>query len=162
MIYLIAQSHWCYDQLRPPATSKCSVVFGSLLKVADDHAMATADLRTGTAHLGPLCDHLVAERYLVNAPNTSLQPVGRREVFSTLLSVGKCRTMVFSSWRKVSLVFSSRQSLIVRDQSASSQRPVSDLGHLPVTDLSHLPVTDQWATIVQIGGSGKELPIYVR
>ena len=34
--------------------------------------------------------------------------------------------MVFSSLRKVSLVFSSRQSLIVCDQSATSQQPVGD------------------------------------
>ena len=37
----------------------------------------------------------------MHAPNTSPWPVGHREVFSSLLSVGDCHTMVFSGLRKV-------------------------------------------------------------
>ena len=51
--------------LRPPATSKCSVVFGSLLKVADHHAMEIADLGLENADLRALYDQLVAERFSV-------------------------------------------------------------------------------------------------
>ena len=82
------------------------MVFGSLLEVANDYAMVTAaDLGLVTADLGPLCDHLVAHRFSV--------------VFNRSFKVGECCTMVFSSVHKVSLVFSSWRSLIVRDQSAS-------------------------------------------
>ena len=44
-------------------------------------------------------------------------------VFNQSFTVGECRTMVFSSGRKVSLVFSSPRSLIVCVQSATSHRP---------------------------------------
>ena len=98
------------------------MVFGSLLEVADHCAMEIADLGLVNADLEPLCDHLVVERYLVHAPNMSLRPLGTREVLCSLLLVSKCRMMVFSSRRKVSMVFSSRRSLIVHNQSGTSRR----------------------------------------
>ena len=41
------------------------MVFGCLLEVADNRAMEIADLGLVNADLGPLCEHLVTERYLV-------------------------------------------------------------------------------------------------
>ena len=86
-------------------TAKLSVVFGSLVEVADHHAMVTS---------GPCCFWGVS--------GTSLQLVGHREVLSSLLSVSKCCTIVFSGLCKVLVVFSSRRPLIV------------DLDHRPVAD----------------------------
>ena len=57
--YLIPLSH---SGIRQAATSKFSVVFSSLLEVADDRAMVTADPHWS---LGPFCDHLVTERFSV-------------------------------------------------------------------------------------------------
>ena len=84
-----------------------------------------------TTHFGglweyqrPLFDQLVIERYLVHVANTSLQPVGHRDVLCSLLSVGDCRTMVFCGWRKVFVVFSSHRPLMVADHSPTlADRP---------------------------------------
>ena len=59
-------------------------------------------------HEIPLYDEMVAQRFSV--------------VFNQSFMISECRTMVFSSQRKVSLVFSSRRSLIVHNQSATSHR----------------------------------------
>ena len=118
-----------YDQLRSPATSKCSVVFGSLLEVADERAMEIAEMGLVFADLGPLYDQMVVEWWF------SL-------VFNQSFTVGKCRTMVFSSRRNVSMVFSSPRPLIISDWSATS-----------ITN--HSPTSGQ--QLVQIGGISKDL-----
>ena len=106
-----------YDQLRPAATSKFSVVFGSLLEVADDRAMVTAD-----------------PQWSLVVFMTSLRPNGRREVFSSPLSVGECRTMVFSGRHNISLVFRSWRSLIVGDWSVAGRWPRSATTRRPLGD----------------------------
>ena len=102
------------DHQRPPATigkKKCShhTYFWS----------AISHMTGGPQSAGKRSALIVR----LHAPNTSLWPVGHREVLCSLLSVGECHTMVFNSWCKVSMVFSSRWSLIVHDQSATSCRP---------------------------------------
>ena len=77
----------------------------------------------------------------------------RKGVFSSLLSVGECRTMVLSGRRKISLVFSNRRSLIVGNHSATAtstnefrfllaigRRPVKD-HYRPCGDLLRLVTT---------------------
>ena len=83
------------------------MVWGSLVKVADDRAMVLLTFSPVTDP-GPLYGHLVMERFLVHAPNTSPRQVGHREVFSSLLFIGDWRTMVFNGVHKVFVVFSSR------------------------------------------------------
>ena len=107
----IAQSHW---GLRP-ATTTCDLKMLSdqwssvvLWKLPTTVRWSLPILGGLWVLRGPLCDQLVIERYLVHA-------VGRREVLCSLLSVGECCMMVFSSRRKVSMVFSSRRPLIVGD-----------------------------------------------
>ena len=106
-------------------TCDLKMVFGSLLKVADHRAMVTTN-----------------PWWSLGVSATSLQPtgpVGCREVLCSLLSVGECRTMVFSGLLKVFVLFSSHRPLIVANQlptapnttklcflSAISQRSVGD------------------------------------
>jgi len=81
--------------------------------VADGRAMVTDD-----------------HQWFLGCTATSLRPVGRRDVAGSLLSVGDCRTAVFSSRRKVLLVFRWSQTTIDGDWSAimiaDCSRPVSD------------------------------------
>ena len=76
-----------YNHLRPENAQWSLAVFWKLSTI----------MRWSLPMLGgPLCDQL-----------------GHSEVLCSLLSVGECRTMVFSNRHKVSMVFSSRQPLIV-------------------------------------------------
>ena len=56
---------------------KIVMVFGSLKEVVDNRAMEIAELGLFNADLGPLCDHLVIERFSV--------------VFNQSFKVGECR-----------------------------------------------------------------------
>ena len=103
-------------------------------------AMTTCNLKVlcglqeSSAGCWPSCDGNCWPRTCKCWPGTSLWPVGRREVLCSLLSVGEFCTMVFSSRCKVSMVFSSRWSLIVHEQSGISCWPRSPTSCRPVGD----------------------------
>ena len=110
-----------YDQPRPQNSRWSLVVLWRLLTIV---RWSWAVLGGLGVFWGPLYDHFVMARH---APNTSPRPVGRREVFSSLLSVGEGCTMFFSGLCKVFVVFSSRRPLIdgdsIGDQTATNCRP---------------------------------------
>ena len=129
---LIPQSHlglWppetTCDHLRPKNSWWSSVVFWRLptimcMMVSADPQWSLVVLWTSLRPTG--------HREVFVASNTSLWPVDCREVFSTLLLVSECCTVVFSSRRNVSLVFSRCWSLMVSDEcttSIANQLPTS-------------------------------------